>query len=402
MMDRHFIYPPGYHQNTKKRKRDDGSGPDGDASSSVLIQQLKIKLDTPEDIAKWIEDRKKRWPTAKRVEEKKQAEEDAKARGELFPERSRFSRQKPATLQNQNQSLSSYTDRGRGRGRGQPSRGRARGRGRGIPRGGTPSVGGTWRSGPRDPTQRHGLPPKPMIPEVEEGEVEESNSSDSDSSDLSTSSSDSDDSSHGTDDDQKAPPSVTPQSFPTATMDVGDDDSDSDMDPVRDAISSKVPPTYYHHISSSETSPVADSSNRSATKTDPSASTQGSSSQTQSEPSSSTTPSQNQPGAPPNPPRRRREGPKSRSNPFSQSVRSRPTLLRNLLQREVDVTLSNLSQAIRFIVANDCLKDVELRPGQAEEEKNEREKVVVLGESSSEGRDQKNTSVMDIEPSVDS
>lgn len=38
--------------------------------SSVLVQQLKIKLDTPEAIAKWIEDRKKRWPSAQRVEEK--------------------------------------------------------------------------------------------------------------------------------------------------------------------------------------------------------------------------------------------------------------------------------------------------------------------------------------------
>lgn len=37
---------------------------------SVLIQQLKIKLDTPEAIAKWIEDRKKRWPSNKRIEEK--------------------------------------------------------------------------------------------------------------------------------------------------------------------------------------------------------------------------------------------------------------------------------------------------------------------------------------------
>lgn len=36
MMDRHFIYPPGYHQDGRKRKRDEGGGPDGDAEAYVL------------------------------------------------------------------------------------------------------------------------------------------------------------------------------------------------------------------------------------------------------------------------------------------------------------------------------------------------------------------------------
>lgn len=42
MMDRHFIYPPGYHQNGQKRKRDDGGGPDGDAGSYVLLYCLHV------------------------------------------------------------------------------------------------------------------------------------------------------------------------------------------------------------------------------------------------------------------------------------------------------------------------------------------------------------------------
>lgn len=70
-------------------------------------------------------------------------------------------------------------------------------------------------------------------------------------------------------------------------------------------------------------------------------------------------------------------------NPFA----SRPTLLRNvsccfpsipfhcshisfgqqLLLPEIRVTVSNLSQAIRFLVANDFLADVEMKPGEAEE-----------------------------------
>ncbi|KAF8912747.1 hypothetical protein CPB84DRAFT_1759390 [Gymnopilus junonius] len=50
-------------------------------------------------------------------------------------------------------------------------------------------------------------------------------------------------------------------------------------------------------------------------------------------------------------------------NPFA----SRPTLLRNLLLPEIRVTISNLSQAIRFLVDNDFLREVELKPGQASE-----------------------------------
>lgn len=50
-------------------------------------------------------------------------------------------------------------------------------------------------------------------------------------------------------------------------------------------------------------------------------------------------------------------------NPFA----SRSTLLRNLLLPEIRITISNLSQAIRFLVDNDFLCDVELKPGEAEE-----------------------------------
>lgn len=85
--------------------------------------------------------------------------------------------------------------------------------------------------------------------------------------------------------------------------------------------------------------------------------------------------------APPKAPQPRRRGPigppKPRTNPFSRAGRT--PLIRNLIQPEVQVTLSNLSQAIRFIVANDCLKDVELKPGDAEEERRKAERVVEIG-----------------------
>ncbi|KAI0830699.1 nuclear fragile X mental retardation-interacting protein 1-domain-containing protein [Trametes gibbosa] len=50
-------------------------------------------------------------------------------------------------------------------------------------------------------------------------------------------------------------------------------------------------------------------------------------------------------------------------NPFAQ----RPSLLRNLLLPEIRMTVSNLSQAIHFLVDNDFLDNVELKPGQASE-----------------------------------
>lgn len=55
--------------------------------------------------------------------------------------------------------------------------------------------------------------------------------------------------------------------------------------------------------------------------------------------------------------------------------------------------MSQLSQTIRFLVANDMLESVELTPGQAEEEEKERNKVVVVGEAG-------NVAGIDQEPGV--
>ncbi|PVF94554.1 hypothetical protein CPB86DRAFT_740377 [Serendipita vermifera] len=48
------------------------------------------------------------------------------------------------------------------------------------------------------------------------------------------------------------------------------------------------------------------------------------------------------------------------------SLVDRPSFLRELLQPEIRNTVSNLSQAIRFIVSNDMFEGVELNPGDAE------------------------------------
>jgi len=43
----------------------------------------------------------------------------------------------------------------------------------------------------------------------------------------------------------------------------------------------------------------------------------------------------------------------------------RPSLLRNLLLPEIRMTISNFSQALRFLVENDFLENVEVKPGEA-------------------------------------
>lgn len=52
-----------------------------------------------------------------------------------------------------------------------------------------------------------------------------------------------------------------------------------------------------------------------------------------------------------------------------------------LLATPINNTLSQLSQTIRFLVANNMLENVELRPGQAEDEEKEKNKVVEVPET---------------------
>jgi Nuclear fragile X mental retardation-interacting protein 1 (NUFIP1) len=105
----------------------------GFTSKPIPILGTNVRLDTPEEIAAWIAERKRRWPTDARVTEKKRKLEQAMANGELHPDHLALmggKRFRP---------LSSDTDvtrtrRGRG---GTPfgfggSRGRSRGRGRGA------------------------------------------------------------------------------------------------------------------------------------------------------------------------------------------------------------------------------------------------------------------------------
>ncbi|KAF5377431.1 hypothetical protein D9615_005326 [Tricholomella constricta] len=122
MMDRHLIYPPGWEKRSKK--------PDWDADPSlkgkpILIQGTNLNLDKPEDLEAWLAERKRRWPTAPRVEEKKRKIEEAIARGQLSDNLG-FNGNKRRRTDEGDDARYGDRSRGRGRGRGNSSRGRAR------------------------------------------------------------------------------------------------------------------------------------------------------------------------------------------------------------------------------------------------------------------------------------
>jgi len=98
MMDRHLIYPLGWAQKKK------GSDWDADPSlkgciymnvsrvyltnsifsrKMVPIQGTSLVLNTPEALDAWLAERKRRWPTTQRIEEKKKKMEEAVVRGQL-------------------------------------------------------------------------------------------------------------------------------------------------------------------------------------------------------------------------------------------------------------------------------------------------------------------------------
>jgi hypothetical protein len=92
-----------------------------------------VRLDTPEEIAAWIAERKRRWPTDARVAQKKRKLEQAMANGELHPDHLALMGGKRFRPQSSDANVTG-TRRGRGGG---PfgfggSRGRGRGRGRGA------------------------------------------------------------------------------------------------------------------------------------------------------------------------------------------------------------------------------------------------------------------------------
>jgi len=153
-----------------------------------------ITLNTPGAIDAWIAERKKKWPCAARVEEKLKSRAEAIERGELVPENSRKRKRNDEGINFQRQSSRGWgTTYDVPPGSFPPGYGRARGRGRGRGRGIARSVsipGPALTPGPRS-----AIPPSQSL-------VEHDSSS--------TSASD-------------------------------EESSNSDIDPIKDAISSKPP-----------------------------------------------------------------------------------------------------------------------------------------------------------------
>lgn len=87
----------------------------------IPIQGTNLNLDKPEDLEAWIAERKRRWPTAPRVDDKKRKMEEAIARGQL-PDHLGSKGNKRQRIDGGNETR--HGDRGRGRGN--PTRERAR------------------------------------------------------------------------------------------------------------------------------------------------------------------------------------------------------------------------------------------------------------------------------------
>jgi hypothetical protein len=124
-----------------------------------------VRLDTPEEVAAWIAERKRRWPAAVRVAEKKRRLEEAIASGGLHPDHLALmgggKRFRPSS------SGTEVARGGRGRGGGfgfGGGRGRGRGHGRGAARGGIASSGRDLLSS-RAPVVNDAEPPRsPSVP----------------------------------------------------------------------------------------------------------------------------------------------------------------------------------------------------------------------------------------------
>ncbi|KAH9950491.1 nuclear fragile X mental retardation-interacting protein 1-domain-containing protein, partial [Amylocystis lapponica] len=303
-MDRHLINPPGWE--TRKRKQDWDADPSL-KGKPVPIQGTTVKLDTPEAIADWIAERKRRFPTASRVEEKEKKLGEAIARGQLSPEDLRFPQRKRRRLDDDQQGAE-RGGRGRGRGRGR-DRGGGRGRG-GADRG--------WQTRPSAAPAASGQETAnpPVMPI------------------------------HGTLP-AKPPPSVCMPPALGSGSD-GDTSSGSDADDAPEMVSSKaIPPSL------DEESPNSDLE--------------------VSEEVPAATVSPNDTSTALSSPKHRQPPRRQPRNPFA----ARPSLLRNLLLPEIRMTVSNLSQAIRFLVDNDFLENVEIKAGQASEKM-----IEVVGQSS--------------------
>ncbi|GAA5972669.1 hypothetical protein JCM11641_002966 [Rhodosporidiobolus odoratus] len=341
--DRHLIYAPG-----REPKPWSGSLKPIDGA---VIEGTGLSLDTPEAVAKWIAERKKRWPSQKVVNEKEKARAERIAAGLEAPPRERGGR-------------------GRGRGRGQADFG-GRGRGRGG-RGGY--VGNGREGGAEEPAAKRWKGEEDKFEKVkQEGDQPSSTASEGSDSDSSSGLSLSDEDSGENDD---GPPEEGSSKREKAALcgegedEEHEEDDENDDGPEEEGTKQgatgeqgeaagepkkqfqvvcrhwrkgncglgdeKCP--YLHHIPANAPPPAL--------------------------------PKRKRPAPPPPP-----------HNPFARpaSFSSDPFAL--LAERDHRHIVSDVLQVIEFLGANDWLRGVEIRPGQVEEESG----IEVLAETQNGG-----------------
>jgi hypothetical protein len=281
----------------------------------VPIQGTNITLDTAEAVEAWIAERRRRWPTTARVAEKKRKIEEAIAIGGLLPE---HLMKRPRLPFNAEPTRLGRGGRGGGRGgRGRGGgRGHGRGRGRGLRRAQPPAIPLSPRTEPRQ--------------SVPDSASASDAGSDSDAPEVLSA---------------KRPPGI--EAYESSSSDVEYEKPQIDDVPVP-----------------SRTEPCSGG----ATGADP--------------------PTVSRVSARPADVTRRAPPPQPKKPPRNPFV-PRTSLLRSVSKRicfrlfcsfvlivdaqlllpEIRMTVSNLSQAIHFLVDNDFLENVELIPGQANEKR---------------------------------
>ncbi|WVW80311.1 hypothetical protein I302_102290 [Kwoniella bestiolae CBS 10118] len=332
--DRHLIFVEGKmpERSEEEERYARRKGP------PLPIQGTNILLNTPEELEKWLAERKAKWPSKKRIQEKEEERAAAIARGEV-PARGKRRKLDAATVAEEwgrEPNLNEIRgDQGRGRG-GRGGRGRGRGRGGFVGRTQVPEapqpVDEGWsrittlpdiksRTKPPSPIPSSNAlmalegynTPSPSGSSDSESDSESSNTSDSDSSseDESSSSEDVNASSQAQEKKPSRDQKEICQFFKrTGTCRFGNRCKNS-------------------HII--EEKPV----NANESKAQP-----------------------------------RQPVINKKQNHFA-----RPSMIGSLLSNPIQNTISQLSQTIRFLVANNMLEGVELNPGDAQAQEDEKNKI---------------------------
>ncbi|WVN85609.1 uncharacterized protein L203_100758 [Cryptococcus depauperatus CBS 7841] len=351
--DRHLIFAPGkiVEKSEEEERYSNRKGP------LPPIQGTNIILNTPEDIEKWIAERKARWPTSKRMQEKEEEKQAAISRGEILPNNRRNGRKRDAaTLAEEwgKPVVENVASARQNAGRNEMGRGRGRGRG-----------------GARDAGRcRQSNESKRDAQKVQQIDSTSKESNDSttvktvngltiletyDTSSRSESSSDS-----GEEDSVSS--SSDTASEPHSDKGNLNESANSIGSLVEPSTAAKVDATIKplcKFFARSGRCRLNDKCRFSHTSTS-----------TSDFNSNAPTTVQPQPAK-----KQLRQPLAKRHNAFE-----RPSMLGALLANPIQNTLSQLSQTIRFLAANDMLDNVELRPGQAEEQEREKNKVILLEE----------------------